>query len=86
MRWLWEIQKHHELKEEARKALYRAFHVQCTVADYLGPTWMKMTDGMLHFIYASRVNHIWCSLIDFFVYELLIKALPAISLSAGHVQ
>lgn len=63
MQWLWEVQEQHELREEARKALYRAFHVLCAMADYLGTTWIKMISGKLHSICAGRVElvlHLFC--------------------------
>ena len=41
----WKIQqqlKEHHMKMEAYKALYRAFHVLCKMADYLCLTWMEL--------------------------------------------
>ena len=41
----WKLQQQideHQAKMEAYNALYRAFHVLCKMADYLGLTWMEL--------------------------------------------
>ena len=39
---MWEEKREHHLRDESRKAMYRAFHVVRKMADYQGLTWMEL--------------------------------------------
>ena len=38
----WDEKMEDHLRDEARKAMYRAFHVMCKMADYQGMNWKKL--------------------------------------------
>ena len=44
---MWDKRQEHHLQDEARKAMYRAFHVVCKMADYKGLTWKKLISALI---------------------------------------
>ena len=43
----WDVSLEEELRDEARKAMYRAFHVVRKMADYRGLSWKKLISNSL---------------------------------------
>ena len=44
----WDEKKEYHLRDESRKAMYRAFHVVRKMADYQGLTWMELISTLTH--------------------------------------